>query len=200
MFWVILVDLILLALALIELMPAHSTKYRGHLVFVDTETTGLTAGWHEIIEICAIRVCASTMRVVGSMYMKIKPDHMDRAHPKALEVNGYTDEAWSEALPLSVVLEMLSPLLSGALMIGHNVSFDKDFIRAAYKQAHIQYPRGDYHTLDTVSLAWPLKLRSKVRNLKLATLCDYFGISNKGEHSAYADVIRTIKVYLSLVG
>jgi len=199
---VILVLVLFAALALFScwpLLPVREIKPQL-LAFVDVETTGLKAGYHELLEIAVVVVIAPSMHVVGELCVKVLPEHMDRAHPKALEVNGYTPEAWCDAAPLHVALEMLSPLLQGALMVGHNVSFDKGFITAAYEQCGMKYPKADYHTLDTVSLAWPLKVKGKVKNLKLHTLCDYFGISNEGEHAALADVLRTIKVYLSLVG
>ena len=52
---------------------------------------------------------------------------------------------------------------------------------------------------DTMAMAFPLYATGKIPNVKLQTLCDYYGISNENAHQAMVDIERTVKVYKALM-
>lgn len=169
------------------------------LVFIDCETTGLEPDYHEIIEIAAARVDPGTLVIRREMDAKIQPAHPERVDPEAVRKNGYTPDRWLDALSLDEALDRLSPILNGAVLAGHNVAFDRMFIEAAYHRAEQILPDIDYHLVDTASLAWPLVVAGIIERPSLRFLCEHFGISNEGAHSAPADVRRTIAVYRELM-
>jgi len=169
------------------------------LVFVDVETTGLEADYHEIIEVAATRVDPRTLAVKDELEAKVRPEHPERAEPEALRKNGYTPELWADASTLGEVLDRLTPVLNGGMLAGHNVAFDRGFLEASYRRAERSYPDLDYHLMDTVALAWPLVAAGLIEAPKLRLVCEHLGISNEGEHSAGTDVRRTIEVYRSLM-
>lgn len=169
------------------------------LAFIDVETTGLEPDYHEVIEVAAVRLDPRTLDIQVEMDAKVRPDRPERAEREALEQNGYTPEDWTDARPLVEVLAQLTPVLSGCCLAGHNVGFDWAFLRSSYRRVDALQPDVDYHFVDTASLAWPLVAAGLIERPKLEALCNHFGISNEGAHSAPADVRRTIEVYRRLM-
>lgn len=157
------------------------------LVFLDLETTGLDPRRHEILEIGAVRVDPVTLAVVGEVEVRVRPQRIDDAEPDALRVNGYAAKDWTSALALDVALEMIAPLLEGAILAGHNTSFDRGFLVEGWRQTGLTPPAMDYHLLDTVSLAWPLYSAGVIQSLSLSTLCAHLGIERPSPHRALAD-------------
>lgn len=68
------------------------------LVFVDVETTGLDPERHELLEVAAVRVHPHTLEPLDHASARVRPGRLADANPRALEVNGYTDEAWRDAV------------------------------------------------------------------------------------------------------
>jgi len=169
------------------------------LAFIDCETTGLDPERHEIIEVAAARLDPGTLEIHAELDAKVKPEHPERAEPEALRHNGYTPERWANASPVAEVLDRLTPVLDGCILAGHNVPFDRAFLREAYRRAERPFPEVDYHVVDTASLAWPLVVAGVIDSLRLRVICEHLGISNQGEHSATTDVRRTIDVYRRLM-
>lgn len=63
-------------------------------VWIDVETTGLDPLVHEIIEL-TVRYEPRKGCANPAWHAKIKPEHIETAEPKALEINGYTEEKWA---------------------------------------------------------------------------------------------------------
>jgi DNA polymerase-3 subunit epsilon len=184
-----------------EPAPAPSMRNGAcDLVFVDVETGGLSPDTSDIIEIAAIRRRPDGTQV-GRYEARVLPARQPEA--QAARVNGYDAATW-EGLDIEAALRMMLTVLrldrSGdgenqhVVMVGHNVSFDEKFVRAAFDKCGIKWPF-DYHKIDTVSLAWPLFAAGKINRLKLEAVCDYYGISNAGAHGAMVDVERCMAVY-----
>ena len=174
----------------------------GEIVFVDTETTGLDHRWHEIIDIWAAVVRPDTLEILQEAGGLVTPQHIERAHPRAIEVNGYDSEKWRLSEPFHNVWDRVSPLIRGRTWAGQNIQFDIRFIRMAawednYKFA---YPK---EVIDTKDMAKELLPSGVISNTKMDTLCQYFGIDSifrwgLKPHGAKADVYRTIEVYRKL--
>jgi len=149
---------------------------------LDVETTGLDPSKQEIIEI-------AVKSPLGVYHSLIKPQRLDQAEPKALELNGYAanPERWSNAPTIEEVLPKVMAHLEGCLMAGHNVSFDKGFLAAAHQQV---YGKGlpFYHCFDTVTLA--MEHLPDLGRFNLNVVCAVLGISNEGAHTALVDVLR----------
>jgi DNA polymerase-3 subunit epsilon len=157
------------------------------IVFLDLETTGLDPRRHEILEIGAVRVDPMTLAILAEAEVRVAPRRLEDAEPDALRVNGYAAKDWTSALGLDVALGMIAPLLEGAILAGHNPSFDRGFLVEGWQQAGVTPPPMDYHLLDTASLAWPLYSAGAIEKLSLSTLCAHFGIERPSPHRALAD-------------
>jgi DNA polymerase III alpha subunit (gram-positive type) len=171
------------------------------LVFVDCETTGLDHHVHEIIEWAAIRMSPDLQIERGRVDMRCVMQWPERAEKEALEINGYSREAWFDAKPIRLMLFEHGKLIEDgeALTVGHNARFDLDFLEEAYRRESMTMPRMKY-VLDTASMAWPLVVHGHLEWLRLETMCSKYGVTNDGKHRALADVMRMIRVYAKLVG
>ena len=169
------------------------------LIFLDTETTGLDPSKQEIIELAAIAVEQSwdaqghgSLRVTKEAEWKIKPEHIETAQPEALRINGYTEEAWKDAITLKDALTEFSVLARNGIAVGHNVSFDMGFLETAFRTTGLPFPL-HYHKLDTISLAYAkLWDKKEVQAFSLKALCEYFSITNENAHTALADTRATL--------
>lgn len=161
-------------------------------VFLDTETTGLDPDKHELIEFAAIKHHPSD-DTVEVLEFKIRPENIKTASPVALEVNGYTEEGWSDAISISDALPQIKDFIYGCIVIGHNVSFDLGFIRASFKRHGLG--RSLVRSADTLHMAREYLWNKGLPNFKLESVCDYYGVSNAGAHTALADVIRCKEVF-----
>lgn len=167
------------------------------LCVVDTETTGFSPHKHELIEIAAIKLDPSSLAEIGSFESKISPARLSDADPKALEVNHYSAEEWAGAPSLAEVMSNFAVFADGATLVGHNVSFDKRFIEEAMKSTGVGMSI-DYHCLDTVSLAWPMRKNGSVRSLRLDSLAEYFKLDRSGSHRAMADARCCLEIFRRL--
>lgn len=164
------------------------------LAFVDCETTGLDPARHELLEVAAIRVSPQTLAVETELAMMVRPTRTDDADPEALRIVGYSEEAWSDALPLREAMAQLAPILDGAMLAGHNVAFDRGFLDAAWKQVGHRPENLDHHLLDTATMAWPLLSAKKLDSVSLTPVCKYLGIERGKEHAALADARASLEV------
>ena len=154
------------------------------LVFVDVETTGLDPDHHELIEVAAVRVHPHTLEPLDHLSLRVVPDRLGDADPRALEVNGYNDADWRDAVSLGNALRRLAPLLEGAVVAGHNVAFDWAFLVRGFARTGVPLPPVDYHRVDTASLAWPLVSGAETASLSLDAVCAALGLSRPSPHRA----------------
>ena len=106
------------------------------IVFVDLETTGLDCHTHEILEFAAVRTDPEG-REQAYFEHRVIPEHIDRASPEALQVNGYTESGWFDAVPLRVALVDYAQILGAdeeCITVIQNPVFDMGFIREAVRK------------------------------------------------------------------
>ena len=164
------------------------------LAFIDLETTGLDSEFYEIIEIGVIRVNPKNMRIIQELSLRVKPEYIERADPRALIVNGYSEDMWEYAQPLAKALDNIRHCITGTILAGHNVQFDKAFLEAAYRKTGIPREDFDYHVFDTATLAWPLYAKGLISSLQLDSLCKYFHIERKKPHRALDDAHISFRI------
>ncbi len=164
--------------------PLHSKPF----VWIDTETTGLDDQNNDVIEFAAIRLNRDgTEDEVLHVYINM--ERPENAHPKALEVNGYTPEMWKEkgALDPADAWQKIadSGILEEAIIAGQNVRFDAGFLNASFKRHGIDV-RMDYHLYDTCTLALE-HIRPWMTSISLVPCCIAMGVPMANAHTAIAD-------------
>mgnify|MGYP003132613473 CR=1 FL=1 len=151
-------------------------------VYIDTETTGLRADYHEIIEIYIIKEDEKGKHI-GEWHYKIKPEYIDRASEKALEINGYTPKKWRDAKEFSTVANEIKDIVQGCIWIGHNPRFDYDFFQDAFFRAGV--PGIRCTLIDTKVLAYEQLMG--IKSLSFDNIRRYLGWSSKNAHTAETD-------------
>lgn len=164
------------------------------IAFIDLETTGLDPDRHEILEVAVIRVDAKELHPLDEVECRVRPVRIAEADPTALDLGGYSPQAWANAPSLAEAMERIAPLLEGTILAGHNVAFDRGFLESAW-QAVGSRPEGmDYHLLDTATLAWPLWSAGAIVRLSLDEVCECLGITREPAHRAVTDARCCLEV------
>jgi len=181
-------------------MSKPSPVSQKPFAWVDVETTGLDENHHDIIEVTIIRVEPMSVDGWGATEIekvfstKIKMARPENAHPKALEVNGYTENLWRYARDPKEVWQAIvdEGLLDDCIIAGQNPRFDAKFINATLKRYGFD-TRIDYHLYDTATLALE-HLKPYVHSVSLTALCVALAIPVRSAHTSFDDVHRTMLV------
>jgi len=171
------------------------------LAFIDTETTGLDTTIHEVIEIAIILEHPNGRTQEWST--KIKPERLEDAEDKALEINGYKDhpERWKGAPPLEAVAPAIMQMLEGCILVGQNVGYDAAILERNLARTRIPARRFPYHRVDTVTLIYEHLVPCGLEKLSLKPACDFVGIklTKEDAHTAMGDVKATRALYHRLM-
>jgi len=164
------------------------------LAFIDTETTGLDPTVHEVIEFAAIKVTPQGQRT--RYHTLIKPEHIETAHPKALQVNGYADDPsrWEDAPPLAAKADEISLFLANCILVGHNVSFDEAMLKGSFAQAGLNLSL-PHRKIDTITLVYEHLFPLGLRTASLDATRAFLGWSVEGGHRAEKDAEDAERLY-----
>jgi len=176
----------------------------------DTETTGLVAGFNEIISLAGI-LYDNQFQEIDRVLLHAYPDKPENFHAKAKEINGYTTEEW-EARGATTQQQMAEELNEWLIRrycyrvipLGHNVKFDLAHLQALY-ETHDMFDAWDklfsYHCIDTVgiSMFFDMSKHGEVaRKYNLVSLCERFDIDLTNAHDALADISATVELFKKL--
>jgi DNA polymerase III epsilon subunit-like protein len=188
------------------------------LVFVDIETGGLNPKKHPIVQLAAIAV-DDRLEPLAAFEAKVRFDERGANH-YSLRKNHYRPGVWSrEALESEEAAKGFAaflrrhatvPLVASdgspyqvAQLVAYNASFDGEFLQTWYKRLNTFLP-ARYQILCTLQRAlWYFHEHKEPLppDFKLATLCQYFGVTLHAAqaHEALADVSATVGLYRALV-
>jgi DNA polymerase III subunit epsilon len=171
----------------------HSTQRLlrdAEFVVVDTETTGLRPGFDRVIEVAGVRL--RNGEIVGSFQSLINPER--RIPPFIVKFTGIAPEMLVDAPKAAEILPDFLQFIEGAVLVGHNLSFDLNFLaREAQLLGQIFPDEG----LDTILLA--RRLLPGLRRFKLDMVADYLKIPASNRHRAMGDTQVTAAVFLRLL-
>ena len=160
-------------------------------VVFDLETTGLNFTDSEIIEIGAIKVKKGGI-ISEKFSTFVRPTKPVPAEITAL--TGITNEDVSTGVELEEALADFYKFTRGCTLVGHNVSFDYGFVNFYGKKVGYDFSKDN--TQDTYALAQ--KYLPGMKNYKLKTVAEHFGVSLKNAHRAYHDAYATAEVFIKL--
>lgn len=168
-------------------------------IVLDTETTGLEAADHYIIEIGCVEL--NNRRLTGNNYHQyIRPDR--EVDAGAMEVHGITNEFLADKPRFSEVMTDFLAYLEGAdELVIHNAPFDVGFINRELDRNSGPYLnlRDRYSVLDTLVMARQMHPGQKNN---LDALCKRYDINNEHRelHGALLDAEILADVYLAMTG
>ena len=151
---------------------------------VDFETTGTDPRRDLICEIGAVKVRGG--EVLGTFQTLVNPGIA--LPPRISVITGLTDAVLAPAPRIEQVLSSLRSFIGDAVFVAHNASFDLGFLRAALARQGFEEFRPT--VVDTLAVARRL-LRDEVRNFRLGTLAERFGIEHRPSHRALDDALAT---------
>ncbi len=171
------------------------------ICFIDVETTGSIFGYHEILDIAALRTTPDASTVRGTWHRRIRPRYPDRLTPYARDLNGYTPELWASAEESTERLwNEFVTFVMGSVPVCHNPSFDRAFITLAAAEHNIFELGLDYHWIGTESLAWPLYRQGVLPSLSLKSLCSFFDVGSEPRpHTALGGALACWRLYLAIM-
>ncbi len=164
-----------------------------YIVF-DIETTGLSVSEDEIIEISALHILKSS--IIGEYHALVKPKATQI--PKEIEkLTGITIELLQdEGINLEDALTGFLKFAKDLPTVSHNANFDYGFVRKACGNFGLKLFSN--RCVDTLALAH--RLAPDVKDFKLTTLAEFFGIDTEGAHRSHKDCILTKQLYDKLIG
>jgi len=212
-------------------------SYGAKALWLDSETTGVDKERDDLIEVAAIYEDAlhpfgsNPLSAAGretpyeetstEFRCLLKPHNSANLDPKriqgALDVNGITLEQLAAAPKSWTALQTFREWLERfvdpmekrdkLLMVGYNVKFDEDFVRAWWRKSGAAFYGSLFWpwTFDVLQLVIHYLLRSRTTattrpaNLKLGTVADWLGLEAEGTlHEARTDIVLTQKVYVEI--
>ncbi|MGG3873876.1 PolC-type DNA polymerase III [Brevibacillus laterosporus] len=156
-------------------------------VVFDTETTGLNANEHTIIEIAAVKMIGS--EIIEEWTELIDPGIL--VGPKTTEITGITNEMLRGKQKLDVVLRRFKEFAGDSILVAHNAEFDQAFINACAIRVGMEPWTNSF--LDTLPLA--RMLYPGMRNYRLGTLAKRFNVELINAHRALDDTVALAKVF-----
>ncbi len=159
-------------------------------VVLDTETTGLRPGPDRVIEVAGVRVRGG--EVVASFQHLINPGR--RIPPFIVKFTGITQEMVNEAPSAAEVFPELQRFVDGAILVGHNLGFDINFLSHEARLLGQVFPLDG---LDTIPLA--RRFLPGLKRFKLDLVAEHLKIPTMNRHRAMGDARVTAAIFLRLL-
>ncbi len=176
------------------------------LAHLDVETTGLVAGYHEMID-AGFVITDLDGNVVDSLYIRIQPEHPERLSAGAALVNGFDAAKWKQLGALSTK-QAVDTIISfnhraagdkHVLLVAFNSQFDAGFLDALmHREGHSWRERFHYFVLDIPSMAWSLGYR----DLTGAALAKQLKLPDEPrvaeDHTGMTGAMLNVRIYKAL--
>lgn len=198
-------------------VPSALLAMNGNmLISVDVETTGLTPGYHEVVQVAIVPLDSDIQpsKEHKSFYINIAPEFPERADKRATKVHGidmddllvHGIDKWRAADMLEDWVESLNlPFSKRLVPLAHNYPFEKGFLyhwlgQDTYDGLFYIHPRDTQvvgSLCNDLASFWgkPIPFGS----LSLTSMCKKFGIVNDNAHDALADALVCAKLYRELI-
>lgn len=157
------------------------------LVFLDTETTGLSPRFGDrMVEIALARFRGDAMENFYTTLLN--PERT--ISPGAARVHGITDRDVLHAPRFREIAAQVRAEMDGVVIVAHNAPFDINFVGNEFRLARVAPPTN--LVLDTLTL---LRQHFSFRSNALAKVAAALGIEKETSHRALADVLTTRAVF-----
>jgi DNA polymerase-3 subunit epsilon len=166
--------------------------YEVTFAVVDVETTGGGPQTCSLTEIAAAKFRGGDC--LGTFATLVDP--CDTIPPFITSLTGITNDMVRDAPSVPGVLAAFVEFVHGAVIVGHNVSFDLAFLNAALQES--DRPPLDNLVVDTLALARRLAAE-EIPNCKLGTLAAALELEHRPAHRALDDVMATVDLLHRLI-
>ena len=163
----------------------------NEFIAIDLETTGLDSQKESVIEISAVKFKNGVQDSVFSYLL----NPGKTISPFIEDLTGITNEMVSDKPLFNDIIDEFISFISDFPIVGHNVSFDINFIKVQSKN---EIDLEESHQICDTYLLSKAILFSNTQ-FSLEALSDYYNLSTKGSHRATNDAINSGLVFLQLL-
>jgi DNA polymerase-3 subunit alpha (Gram-positive type) len=167
----------------------QAPEFDGEFVVFDIESTGLSAQSCKIIEIGAVLVSGG--KIGDRFHTFVDPE--EPISNEITRLTGIDDSMVAGAPSQTEAVSAFLEFAGGRMLVAHNADFDVGFIRIACERAGIPF---DNSYLDTLALS--RYINTDLKNHRLDTLADYFGLGNFRHHRAHEDAEILAHIFLCM--
>lgn len=165
-------------------------KDATYVVF-DTETTGLSARYDKVIELAAVKM--KDGNVIDTFEQFIDPGHP--LSQTTINLTSITDDMVKGSKSEEEVFKMFQEFCKGTIIVGHNATFDVDFMNTGYARhnlAEISEPWID--TLPFARVLYP-----EMKRFQLNNLAKKLNVNLEHHHRAIYDAQATGFIYFAML-
>ncbi|MCL2722551.1 MAG: exonuclease domain-containing protein [Treponema sp.] len=166
------------------------TDINSEFIAFDLETTGLSANYHKILEIGAVKI----------HNLEIKETFQTFANPekpiphRITQINGINDEMVKDAPSQEqALLEFKKFCGDTPVLIAHNAPFDTSFINAGFKHYGIEFI---YTFIDSLKIS--RRMLPHLSTHKLWSVVKELNLGNFNAHRAVDDAEMAAKIFIAL--
>jgi DNA polymerase-3 subunit epsilon len=172
---------------------------------LDLETGGLDPKRDAIIAVGMVPLDGGVIRVGAGWESLVRPELGGAISKASIQTHQLVPEEVRDAPPLSEVLAGIAERLEDAVLLCHHASIDVRFLRRAFEQCRMKWPRP--HVVDTLDLLLKLVKRESFTNpdarggdpiLNLAAARARFGLPLYHAHDALTDAVSAAELFLVL--
>ncbi|MDP4115783.1 MAG: exonuclease domain-containing protein [Bacteroidota bacterium] len=158
---------------------------------IDTETTGLSAKYNNIIEIGLIKI--KDLQIVDRYGTFVNPG---RPIPYFItQLTGISDDDVYDAPFFDQVVDECIDFIGDSILVGHNLAFDMGFLSAEL----LNCGREKTENLNLCTLRLARRLLPQLKKKSLGDVCRHLGIFNKHAHRAIDDAEVTALVLMRML-
>ena len=182
-------------LSLLNYLHVHSNLDKNifkEFIVLDTETTGLNPKFNDkMVQVTAVKfVDFKPTQIFTTL---INPQRLIPYNVSL--IHGISNEDVEFSPVFLEVKDALSEFLKDQIIIGHNITFDLNFLL----NEGVDLLNLNVQIVDTLRIARLAISKEYIENYKLGTLCKYFNLDYFNYHNATEDVLATSYVFLNLL-
>ena len=153
--------------------------YFNDWALVDVETSGLRPGRDRVLSL-AVLTLDPHGRQTGEFFTLLNPG----CDPGPVHIHGLTSARLADAPTFEEIAPQVGTLLSGRVLVAHNVQFDYDFLAHEFARVRSWVPVGRR----LCTLALNRLIGPATPDFKLGTLAAHYGVRQERAHDAQDDV------------
>jgi len=173
--------------------PNHTPLIALPVLALDLETTGLTVHSDRVIQMAAIAMHSDKLLDSPRLDELVKPGIPIPAESSA--IHGIVDADVAAAPGFAEIAEKLKPLVSGRVVVGHNIGFDMAILRHEFARNGLVW-----HEPMVIDIGQLLgALRPSLPDLGLETVTSFLGVKIEHRHSAMGDCLAAAQAWAQLI-
>lgn len=155
---------------------------------LDFETTGNQSS--DVIIQVGLAIIDDSLTVSRVFHSYVKPGIP--IPPFITKLTGITEDDVKDAPELDEVMMELVPLLDDAVLVGHNVAFDFNYLQSALdKSGYLPFTGRILDTMDFLKIFFP-----SLTTYQLGMVASEFGVEHERPHQADSDAHATALIFL----